>query len=73
VLIVAGVAAFLLAGSGGDPQEETSSDPQDLALPWIDPDGVTPIVGSVDVNPADDSVWFSTNTGMWRDLAKPPD
>src|SRR5215218_471768 len=66
VLIVAGVAAFLLAGSGDDPQEEMAAAPEDLAVPWVDPQGQTPIVGAVDVNPADDSLWFSTNTGTWR-------
>jgi hypothetical protein len=66
VLAVSGIAAVLLAGSGDDPEEGTAVDPQSLAVPWIDPDGVTPVVGSVDVNPADDAVWFSTSTGVWR-------
>ena len=66
MLLVAGIAAALLAGGGDDPAEEASVDPQSLAVPWVNPDGVAPIVGSVDVNPADDSVWFSTNTGIWR-------
>jgi photosystem II stability/assembly factor-like uncharacterized protein len=35
-------------------------------VPWIDPDGVSPIIGSLDVNPADDSLWLSTNTGLFR-------
>lgn len=66
VLLVTGLAAILLAGGGDDPEAGTSVDPQTLAVPWINPEGVTPLVGSVDVNPADDSVWFSTNTGLWR-------
>jgi hypothetical protein len=70
VLIVAGVIAFLVAGSGEEPEQEATVDPQQLPVPWVDPQGVTPIVGAVDVNPADDSVWFSTNTGTWR---VPPD
>jgi hypothetical protein len=65
VLLLAGLAAILLAG-GDDPEEESAAVPEDLAVPWVDPDGVTPIVGAVDVNPADDSVWLSTNTGLWR-------
>lgn len=65
VLLVAGVAAVLLIG-GGEPEEAASVDPQSLAVPWVDPDGVTPVVGSVDVNPADDALWLSTNTGLWR-------
>jgi hypothetical protein len=40
--------------------------PQDLAAPWIDPQGVTPMVGSVDFNPLDDSVRLSTKTGLGR-------
>jgi hypothetical protein len=70
VLLVAGIGAILVAGSGDEPQQQAVTDPQDLPVPWIDGQGVTPIVGSVDVNPADDSVWLSTNTGMWR---VPPD
>lgn len=69
ILLATGVGAALLA-SGGDRDEPAAGSSRDLAVPWVDPDGVTPIVGSVDVNPADDSVWFSTNTGMWR---VPPD
>ena len=65
VLLLAGVAAALLAG-GDDPEGQAAVNDGQRAVPWIDPNGVTPIVGSVDVNPADDSVWFSTNTGLWR-------
>lgn len=70
VLLLSGLAAILLAGGGDESETATAVDPQTLAVPWIDPDGVTPLVGSVDVNPADDSVWFATNTGLWR---VPPD
>jgi hypothetical protein len=70
VLFLAGVIAFLVAGSGDEPEQEATVDPQQLPVPWVDSQGVTPIVGAVDVNPADDSVWFSTNTGIWR---VPPD
>ena len=66
VLLLSGLAAVLLAGGGDEPESATAVDPQTLAVPWIDPDGVTPLVGSVDVNPADDSVWLATNTGLWR-------
>jgi hypothetical protein len=70
LLLFAGVVAFLLVGSGDAPEDEASTNAAQLAVPWVDPHGVTPIVGSVDVNPADDSIWFSTNTGLWR---VPPD
>jgi hypothetical protein len=66
VLLLSGIAAVLLAGGGDESDTATAVDPQTLAVPWIDPDGVTPLVGSVDVNPADDSVWLATNTGLWR-------
>ena len=65
-LLLAGIAAVLLAGGGDDGDEEAATAPQDLAVPWVDPDGAVPVVGSVDVDPADDSVWLSTNTGLWR-------
>lgn len=65
LLLLGGIAAALLAG-GDEPEQQSAVDPTSLAVPWIDPEGVTPVVGSVDVNPADDSVWFSTNTGLWR-------
>jgi hypothetical protein len=66
LLVVSGVAVFVVAGSGGETADEPASDPSALRVPWIDPDGVTPIVGSLDVNPADRSVWLATNTGLWR-------
>jgi hypothetical protein len=53
-------------GGGENSEEGASLTPQGLAVPWVNPDGVSPIVGSIDVNLADDSVWLSTNTGMWR-------
>ncbi len=66
LLILAGIGAVLVASGGDEPEQEAATDPRDLAVPWIDPDGLSPLVGSIDVNPADDSVWFSTNTGLWR-------
>jgi photosystem II stability/assembly factor-like uncharacterized protein len=35
-------------------------------VPWIDPEGQDPIVGAIDVNPADGSIWMSTNTGLFE-------
>ena len=32
----------------------------------MDPDGELPVVGSLAVNPADDVLWMSTNTGLYR-------
>ena len=66
LLLISGAAAYLVFGSGSGGEDETTADTEDLRVPWVDPDGVTPIVGAVDVNPADDSLWFSTNTGLFR-------
>ena len=35
-------------------------------MPWIDPDGDPPIVGSLSVNPADSTLFMATNTGLFR-------
>ena len=56
VLLVAGISAFLVSGSDEAPEEQAGSNPDELLVPWVDDQGATPIVGSVDVNPADDSV-----------------
>ena len=64
LLAVTGVVAAVALG-GGDGEEEAAA-PSELAVPWIDPDGQDPVVGAVDVNPADGSVWMSTNTGLFR-------
>jgi Sortilin, neurotensin receptor 3, len=55
----------LFAGCGDD--ETTGSTPAaDLAVPWIDPDGDPPIVGSLTINPADSTLFMATNTGLFR-------
>jgi photosystem II stability/assembly factor-like uncharacterized protein len=55
----------LIAGCG---EEEGASGeaPAELAVPWIDPDGDPPIVGSLTVNPADQTLFMATNTGLFR-------
>jgi hypothetical protein len=35
-------------------------------VPWLNPDGDFPVVGSLAVNPADGALWMSTNTGLFR-------
>ena len=60
------MVAFLLLGGSGGGDVDRASESSDLAVPWIDPDGQDPIVGAVDLNPADGSVWMSTNTGLFR-------
>jgi hypothetical protein len=59
VMIVAAVA-----GCGGDDGGDDGA--SDLAVPWVNPDGDTPYIGSLSVNPADSSVFMGSNTGLWR-------
>lgn len=60
------VAAALLTGCGG---EETTEAPEaGLAVPWVNPDGEPPYIGSLDVNPADSAIYMGTNTGLFRIL-----
>jgi photosystem II stability/assembly factor-like uncharacterized protein len=55
----------LLAGCGGD--DEGSGDAEAaLAVPWVDPDGDPPYIGSLSVNPGDGSLFLGTNTGLFR-------
>ncbi|HEX5620787.1 MAG TPA: hypothetical protein VFX51_20365 [Solirubrobacteraceae bacterium] len=68
------LAATLLVGCGGDDGTPTASDPSELAVPWVDPDGDPPVVGGLTVNPADGTLLMTTNTGMFRiaaDAGKP--
>ena len=66
LLIVVGAITWVAFSAAGKPADERSSDVSTLAVPWIDPNGIAPVVGSVDVNPADRSLWVATNTGLWR-------
>jgi hypothetical protein len=54
----------LLAGCGGE--DSSGADAPQLAVPWVDPDGEPPIIGSLSVNPADSSLLMGTNTGLFR-------
>src|SRR5215216_7456145 len=66
MLAGAAAAAYLLVGAGGDGEPEVRARPHRLPVPWVDPDGVRPIVGALDVNPGDGSLWLATNTGLFR-------
>jgi hypothetical protein len=59
------LAGALIAGCGGDGGTATTP-ASELAVPWIDPDGDPPIVGSLSVNPADETLFMATNTGLFR-------
>jgi hypothetical protein len=66
LLVVSGGIAFLASGSDSGADEERSAGSASSSAPRVDPDGPNPIVGSIDVNPADGSLWLSTNTGLFR-------
>jgi photosystem II stability/assembly factor-like uncharacterized protein len=64
ILVLLGCAA-LLAGCGGD-DDGGSADASQLAVPWVDPDGDPPYIGSLSVNPGDGSIYMGTNTGLFE-------
>ncbi len=64
--LVLGVLVAALVGCGGDDGGGSTAPAADLAVPWVDPDGDAPIVGSLSVNPADASLFMGTNTGLFR-------
>jgi hypothetical protein len=73
VLIALALAAVGLTGCGGDGDSGGTAEAR-LAVPWVDPDGDPPIVGSLTVNPADSALFMATNTGLFRipeDASKP--
>jgi len=63
LILVALAGAGLLAGCGGG---GGSSPGAALAVPWVDPDGDAPYIGSLSVNPGDGSLLMGTNTGLFE-------
>ena len=61
-----GLLAAALVGCGGDDGEPAGDAGSQLAVPWVDPDGDPPIVGSLSINPADSTLFMGTNTGLFR-------
>jgi hypothetical protein len=59
------LACALIAGCGDD-GGGTDAPAADLAVPWIDPDGDPPIVGSLTLNPAHSTLFMATNTRLFR-------
>ena len=64
--MVLGLLAVALVGCGGDDGEPAGDAGSQLAVPWVDPDGDPPIVGSLSINPADSTLFMGTNTGLFR-------
>jgi hypothetical protein len=64
--LVAGVVSYLAFGHGSAPDGAVTAGSTAAHAPWADPQGATPVVGSLDVNPADGSLWLATNTGLFR-------
>ena len=58
--------AALIAGCGGDDGGSGGDAEAALAVPWVDPDGDTPYIGSVSVNPSDGTIFMGTNTGLFE-------
>ena len=63
--LLAGVGSWFAFGTGSGDDEVTASSTAPR-VPWLDPHGASPTVGSLDVNPADGSLWLATNTGLFR-------
>jgi photosystem II stability/assembly factor-like uncharacterized protein len=66
LLIVALLATAALGACGGEGGAEPEEEAAQLAVPWLDPDGQFPVVGSLAVNPSDDTLWMATNAGLFR-------
>ena len=65
LILVLLACAALVAGCGGD--DGGGDDAQAaLAVPWVDPDGDPPYIGSLSVNPSDGSIFMGTNTGLFE-------
>lgn len=67
-LVIVGILGFVLFGDSfsDEDRSDSSRDETQLAVPWIDPDRQPPTVSAMDTNPADDSLWLGTNTGLFR-------
>src|SRR5215213_9024293 len=64
--LLACACAALLAGCGGDGSGDSDDAEAALAVPWVDPDGDPPYIGSLSINPGDGSIFMATNTGLFR-------
>jgi photosystem II stability/assembly factor-like uncharacterized protein len=65
-LLALALAGAAIAGCGGDEEAGGQEPAAGLAVPWVNPDGEPPYIGSIDVNPADQAIYMGTNTGLFR-------
>ncbi len=67
VLSILSLAVLAACGDDGGASAESGEKlANPPAVPWLDPEGEPPIAGSLAVNPADQSLWMATNTGLFR-------
>ena len=66
LLLIALLATAALGACGGEDGADQEEVAAQLAVPWLDPDGQFPVVGSLAVNPSDDTLWMATNAGLFR-------
>jgi photosystem II stability/assembly factor-like uncharacterized protein len=65
LILVLLACAALVAGCGDDDGGNDEAGAA-LAVPWVDPDGDPPYIGSLSVNPGDGSIFMGTNTGLFQ-------
>jgi hypothetical protein len=65
-LLLVGAVTSGACGSDDGSDREGAAAGNRPAVPWLDPDGELPVVGSLAVNPADDVLWMATNTGLFH-------
>ena len=66
LLIVVFAATGLICGCGGGDGDASEDAVAALAVPWVDPDGDPPYIGSLSVNPRDGTLLMGTNTGLFE-------
>ena len=66
LILLALLGALVACGEG----ESGASGEAELAVPWVDPNGDPPYIGSLSVNPGDGTLLMGTNTGLFK---IPPD
>jgi photosystem II stability/assembly factor-like uncharacterized protein len=66
-LVIAVLATTgLICSCGGGDRSASGEAAAALAVPWVDPDGDPPYIGSLSVNPRDGTLLMATNTGLFK-------